>query len=100
MTTRIRHLITKLCDDSTDPAQLIARRVGKSMDFWDFSVKKNNDITKGHTSQSLKNLLLWLGTIVPGLVQIQRRVSDFQKSIPRQFSKENPIGNSFFSFRN
>ena len=33
METRVRHINIKFADDTTDPAQIIARGAGENMDF-------------------------------------------------------------------
>ena len=95
MIPHLKHLNIKF--DPTEPAQLIASRVGQSIDFGDFpACEKKGDNIKRYifscTSQGLKILLLWLGTIVPSLVQIQIEVSDFQK-------KNVPLAILFFFFK-
>ena len=73
MTTRDRHLSTKFAEDSTDPAQLIGRGVGQSMDFWDFLAL---------LKEILKICFFLLpGAIVRILVQIQKGALQISKKI-------------------
>lgn len=84
MTTHVRYLNAKFADDPTDP-QLIPHGFEKSFDFWKFSAKGFcdviNDVTSFCISQAQRSVLLWPGTIMPGSVQIQKEVPDFQTDV-------------------
>lgn len=82
MNIPIKHLDNKFVDDQTYPAQLIARGVKQCTDFGIFQRKKGFcDVTFSRTSRGVKSFLLWPGTNVPSLVQIQKGVPYFQKKI-------------------
>ena len=93
MARRVRHLNTKFADDPAESAQLIARKVKKSMGFRFFPVKKGFfDVIKWrqiflHFLRTKKfSFVAKHNCLKFGL--IQKGVLDFQKNIRWQVSQK------------
>ena len=105
MATRFGHLNTKFAVDSTNPAQLIARGVRKSMGFLRFFLRK------------IFFWCHWMASFFSHISRIDKfplvathnlgkfgadpkSGSEFQKEFSLTGFKKCPFSNSFFSFRN